>query len=51
MYLSVMQDSNKRTLAAEQDQAQLEMQIQSYRQSRGLFSFVVSIEYLQIVSV
>ena len=40
-----MQDSNKRTLAAEQDRAQIEMQIQTFKQSRGLFSFAVNIEY------
>jgi len=36
-FLFVMQDSNKRTLAAEQDRAQIEMQIQTFKQSRGLF--------------
>jgi len=32
-----MQDSNKRSQAAEQDRAQLEMQIQTFKQSRGRF--------------
>jgi len=37
----VVQDSNKRAAAAEQDRAQLDMQIQTYKQNRGLFSFFV----------
>ena len=34
-----MQDNNKRTLVAEQDRAQIEMQIQTFKQSRGLLIF------------
>lgn len=32
----VLQDGNKRALAMEQDRAQLEMQIQTFKQNRGL---------------
>jgi len=38
----VMQENNKRSLTIDQDRAQLEMQIQTFKQSRGLFSLLFS---------
>jgi len=36
--MCAMQDNNKRALSTEEDRAQLEMQIQTFKHNRGLFS-------------
>ena len=51
MAVYVVQDNNKRALATEQDRAQLEMQIQTFKQSRGLFLSAVIVPYSLITSV
>jgi len=47
----VIQDNNKRALVTEQDRAQLEMQIQTFKQSRGLLSLTVITQYSEFASI
>jgi len=43
------QDNKKRALTTEQDRAQLEMQIQSFKQSRGLLCSDITLNDLLVL--